>query len=284
MTSATSGPIFTPRRPDSPRHRGRRRQSSRRSERAAGRFAFALRFGWRWVSVGIVILIGAILTVVFTNPIFYVTQVEVGGVRAVSPEEVFANTGIAGYHVFWVAPSVIAERVIASPNVESAEVTVLWPARVRVYVREREPALVWEHENRRYWVDVNGHLMPERYEIPGLVRVVSGEGSSLPYRCPDPGCLDVDTTIDPAIVLGAQHLRTLRSSIDVLDYDSVRGLSYQDGRGWRVYFGIGADMSRRLVIYEALVDNLLSRGIRPVYVDVSNPEAPLYRIDHIGES
>jgi hypothetical protein len=154
---------------------------------------------------------------------------------------------------------------------------------VLIYIHEREPALVWEQEGHHYWVDINGNLMQERYPIPGLVTVISEEGSSLPYRCPGPGCPEGVATIDPAVILGVQHLKTLRSDIDVLYYDSVRGLSYQDERGWRAYFGVGADMSRRMAVYEALVSNLLSRGIHPTYVDVSNPEAPFYRVDALRE-
>jgi hypothetical protein len=283
MASGTGGQIFTPKRPDSRARGGRARRRTQRQETGPEPSGWTLRFGWRWVSGGMVVLIGAALAIIFTNPIFYVTQVEVGGVRAVSREDIFADTGIAGYHVFWMDPSVIEEQVTASASIESAEVVVLWPARVLIYVHEREPALVWEQEGRRYWVDINGNLMAERYEIPGLVTVISEEGSPLPYRCPGPGCPEGAVTIDPAVILGVQHLKTLQSSINVLYYDSVRGLSYQDERGWRVYFGVGADMSRRLVVYEALVDNLLSRGIRPAYVDVSNPEAPLYRVDTTRE-
>jgi hypothetical protein len=64
----------------------------------------------------------------------------------------------------------------------------------------------------------------------------------------------------------------------MLYYDPARGLSYQDGRGWRGYFGVGTNMDLKLVIYESLVANLQSRGITPVYVDVSNPGAPFYRV------
>lgn len=267
-------PIYTPSRTDSPR--------ARRRTPVAQRPGLRVRVGWRWVSGGLALAIGVGLGVVFSNPIFYVTQVEVGGLRTVPAEEVFADTAIAGYHIFWIDPAVVAERVAASPSIESAEVAVLWPARVVIYVHEREPALVWEQGGRSYWVDVNGNLMLQRSGAPNLVRVIS-EGDGLPYRCPGPGCPEGAVTIDPGVVLGAQHLRTLRSNIDVLYYDSVHGLSYHDGRGWRAYFGVGTNMDRKLIIYEALVANLLARGIRPSYIDVSNSDAPFYGIAGISE-
>jgi hypothetical protein len=83
-------------------------------------------------------------------------------------------------------------------------------------------------------------------------------------------------TIDPDVALGAQQIKTLRPAIDVLYYDPVRGLSYQDPRGWRAYFGTGTDMDLKLALYETLVNTALTRGINLAYVDVSNPNAPYF--------
>jgi hypothetical protein len=55
-------------------------------------------------------------------------------------------------------------------------------------------------------------------------------------------------------------------------------LSYEDGRGWRVYFGTGNDMAQKMIIYEAIVEDLLARGLTPAYISVSNKEKPYYRL------
>ncbi len=235
-------------------------------------------FGWRWVSALLVVLIVALGAFIFTSPLFYVTRVEVGGVRYVPAEELFTRSGIASYHVLWIDPDEVVGRLMESSSLSSARVLVQWPARVIILVQEREPALIWEQGGARYWVDVNGNLMLLRRELPGLVRVVN-EGQEIPFHCPGPGCPKAGAvTIDPSVVLGAQQLKTLRSNIDVLYYDPARGLSYQDGRGWRGYFGIGTDMDTKLAVYETLIADLESRGILPVYIDVSNPSAPFYRV------
>jgi cell division septal protein FtsQ len=235
-------------------------------------------FNWRFISGGLVIGLIALGVFVFTSPIFFVTQVEVGGVRYVPADEIFTNSGTAGVHIQQIVPDEVRERVLASPSLASARVILQWPARVIILVRERQPALVWEQRGEHYWVDVNGNLMVLRTELPNLVRVVN-EGEAIPFSCPGPGCPeDGRVTINPDVVLGAQQLKTLRSNIDMLYYDPVRGLSYQDGRGWRGYFGTGTNMDLKLKIYETLVDNLQRRVITPVYIDVSNPDAPFYRV------
>ena len=76
---------------------------------------------------------------------------------------------------------------------------------------------------------------------------------------------------------GARQLRELRPNIEKLYYRGDSGLSYQDGRGWRVYFGAGTDMNQKLVIYETIVDDLMARGLTPQYISVSNQEKPYYR-------
>ncbi len=42
------------------------------------------------------------------------------------------------------------------------------------------------------------------------------------------------------------------------------------------FFGTGSGMDQKLVVYETLVEDLVSRGITPTYVSVSNQEKPYY--------
>lgn len=270
-----SQPIHTPRRTTTadPVARRQVRRGKRTVAAPAG-------FNWRWVSLAIVLAILMVMVVIFTNPMFYVQRAEVGGLKYVPPEEVYADAGIARYHILFVDPAQVEKNVLQSPSLESAQVSVGWPARVVITVREREPALVWEQGNDRYWVDVNGNLMQLRRDLPALVQVVN-EGDAIPFRCPGPDCPGgaADTPgIDPSVVLGAQQLKTLRSNIDVLYYDPVRGLSYQDGRGWRGYFGVGTDMDQKLRVYETIIADLTARGVQPAQVDVSNLTAPYYSV------
>ena len=90
--------------------------------------------------------------------------------------------------------------------------------------------------------------------------------------------VDAQVAFVPRDVLaGALQLRALRPNIDKLYYRPSGGLSYQDGRGWRAYFGTGQDMHQKLVVYETVVAQLMERGIRPEYISVSNQYKPYYR-------
>jgi cell division septal protein FtsQ len=94
-------------------------------------------FPWRAVSLLMILVLLVAGAVIFTNPIFYVRQVQIGGVRYVPAEEIFTQAGIAGFHVLWVDPSEVASRIAASPSLDSSTVIVQWPARVIILVRER---------------------------------------------------------------------------------------------------------------------------------------------------
>lgn len=84
--------------------------------------------------------------------------------------------------------------------------------------------------------------------------------------------------VPETVMQGALQLRELRPNIDQLYYRPSGGLSYQDGRGWRAYFGTGRDMHQKLVVYETVVADLLAKGLTPEYISVSNQEKPFYRI------
>ena len=78
------------------------------------------------------------------------------------------------------------------------------------------------------------------------------------------------------VLVGALNLREMRPNINELYYRPSEGLSFQDGRGWRVHFGTGTDMNQKLVLYETILADLLTRGVNPVYISVSNKNKPYY--------
>jgi hypothetical protein len=239
------------------------------------------RAGWRWVSGLLSLSIVVLLALILTAPAFYVTQIEVGGLRTVPAEEIFAQSGVADYHIFWVEPDRVAQTVAEAPGIATASVRVFWPSRVVVQVTEREPALVWEQGGKRYWVDVRGNLMPQRQDLPNLIRIYS-EGPAIPVGCPGSDCPGDDVSgrvsIERDVVEGALQLKTRRADIEMLYYDPVSGLSFDDPRGWRAYFGVGAEMGSKVLIYEAIAADLQARGLQPQYIDVSNAQAPVYRL------
>jgi len=219
---------------------------------------------WRMYSLALLTLLGALLLYTLTERSYYVTELNLGGASLVPQDEIYAASGLAGQHVFWVNPGEVVEKVSAVPGIASATLTVTYPAKVELVVVERVPKVTLIEGAKKWWVDAAGQKFLSRGDLPGLLPIESESAEAL-------------DALPPEAVLGALLLKQLRQNIEKLYYDPVRGLSYQDGRGWRGYFGVGADMEKKLAVYEALVEQLMQRGEYPAKISVEDLDAPYYR-------
>ncbi len=227
--------------------------------------------GWRLISGLIVVGLFGVLFVFFSADAFYVHSIAVGGLQDLTKEEVFALTDIADMHIFWVDPDQVRESLLRSPTVADAQVAVGWPPQmVKVTIEERQPALVWEQAGVATWIDLQGRVMRLRDERPDLIRIVTESQID--------GPLGPNVQLETGTVSGALQLDSLYPEIDVLRYHPEKGLGYTDGRGWEAWFGTGTDMPEKLIVYEALVENLVGRGIQPGEINVANRHAPFYSV------
>ncbi len=225
---------------------------------------------WRLASLSLVILLSALLVRLLTDPAMFVDGINLGGNSLVPGEEIYAQSGVARQHIFWVDPQNAMAQVEQVPGIASASVTVKWPNSVTFIVYERVPVITWQEGDRQWWVDADGFKFKARGDLPGLLPIVVDD--VLPGTA-----VSASDAIPVEAVAGAILLRHLRPNIELLHYDSLHGLSYQDGRNWRGYFGMGLDMAEKLAVYETLVENLLSRGIHPSAVSVEDLGQPYYR-------
>jgi hypothetical protein len=290
-SSLRSGPLVSkPRRSPSmpPSLRSSRTGGSSRVG-GSGRRAFAIalpagigirlptlprvRTSWRLASALMVFMLGAMLLRLLSDRGMFIDGVNLGGAALVPGEEIYAASGIAGQNVFWVDPADVQRRIAAVPGIASASVGVEWPATVTILVTERIPVVTWLEGTQRWWVDADGQKFEARAELPGLLPVTVDDiaaGAVVSTTAAGRGIVPV------LAVQGALQLRQLRPNIEMLHYDSLHGLSYADGRGWRGYFGVGTDMPQKLAVYEKLVDDLVARGIQPKTISVETVRAPYY--------
>jgi cell division protein FtsQ len=203
----------------------------------------------------------------FTSPNFYVYDVEVQGNSVVTPEEVYAASGLEGMSVFWVNPAAIAQRVEELPNVKAAQVKVRLPARVVVAVQERAPALVWQTGEARWWVDGEGTVVPLRAEIPDALTIVDADAQPV----------SAGQVLDPSILEATQALRQLLPELRVLNYSQATGISFKTREGWPVYLGDGRQMMAKLTVLVTLRKDLLARGASPEFIDVRYVDKPFYK-------
>jgi cell division septal protein FtsQ len=224
----------------------------------------------RWFSVGLLVVSVWALLMIGRSDFFFLTAIPVEGAETIPDSEIVAGSGLSGTHVFAADPNAAAIRISEIPGVISSTVTLEWPNKVAIKVIEDDPIALWEQAGKRYWVNEHGHLIPARENLFGLVLIESESAEAVSEQSFVPG----------DVVDGALLLRNLRPNIDRLYYRPGNGLSYQDGRGWRAYFGTGLDMEQKLAVYETIVDDLLSRSITPSFISVRNQQKPFYKVDN----
>lgn len=243
-------------------------QAARPRPAAASTGWFRVQLGWRAMSLTIVMLLSSLLLHLMSSPDYFVNAINLAGARYVPGEEIYKSSGVASLNTFWLNPEEVQRKVEAVPGIKTAKVDLTWPNDVFVEVTENEPVLAWSQGGQTVWVDQDGVVFPARGELAGLLPIVVDDS---------PAGLASDTRIPVAVIEGALQLKQLRSNIELLHYDAVNGLSYQDGRDWRGYFGVGVDMEVKLAVYETLIADLLARKIHPAMISVVDKDAPYYR-------
>ncbi len=229
---------------------------------------------WRLISAVLLALFGLTLLAFFTSDVFFVRAIQVRGNTFITREEVFTYSELANYHMFWLDPDEIRDKLLRSPSVADLDVEVGWPPDlVTLLVQERQPAIVWSDAGDEIWIDILGRVMPARAEMPGLLHVnlVNDDFSQPSPRVED---------FSKDMVLGALRLRQALPEGDHLDYHPIHGLGWTNEQGWQIWMGTdsAAVMDEKIKIYDVLVENLNSRAIDVAELNIANPDAPFYRL------
>ena len=223
------------------------------------------------------ILFGIILFFIFSSDVFYVRSIQVRDNIHIPREEIFAFSDIANYHMFWLDPAQIRQRVLRSSSVADTAIELGWPPNlVTIIVQERKPAIVWSDGGEETWVDLQGRVMRARVEMPNLLHVnlISDR-----YDGPKPSAEEISGDM----VLGALRLQEILPAGEHLSFHPAHGLGWTNELGWQVWMGSDSAsvMTEKVKLYNVLVENITSRAIPIAELNIANPDAPFYRV--LGE-
>lgn len=235
--------------------------------------------GKRLPSFLVVALLATALYLAFNLPQLRVGQAQIFGNQMLPPEEINAVLDISGQPAFLLVPSMLETRLRRNlPEVVSVNVDVTLPNTVAVYITERKPIIRWEQGTTFTWISEDGVAFRPRGDLQGLISVAA---LSAP---PTEGNVSPDS-LTPAPFISSEMVQAIKGLAGhvppgmVILYDSGFGFGWSDPRGWRVYFGTKAsDVELKMRVYDAMVNSLTQRGIRPVLINVTYPTAPYYRL------
>jgi cell division septal protein FtsQ len=185
---------------------------------------------------------------------------------------------IAGQPVFLLNPSDLETRLrLNYPELVSVQVNISLPNLVTVNMTERKPLIRWEQGGGYTWIADDGVAFKPRGEIAELISVVAESAPPAGGSAADP--------LNPAPFIPVDMVQALKGLAGHVPpgqsilYDARMGFGWDDPRGWRVYFGVsGNDVELKMRVYEAMVNSLTQRGIRPAMINVTYPTAPYYRM------
>lgn len=235
--------------------------------------------GQRWLSFFIILLLGAMIYLAWTLPVFRVTSAHVVGNQRISADEINGVLGSAGQPIFTLLPSEMESRLrINYPELASVKVSVGLPNAITVNVVERQPVIAWQQNGGYTWIDADGIAFRPHGTADNLISVTA-------LAAPAPGLPSTNDPLSPVPFLSmdmVKAIKTLASNIPAgtaMIYDPHNGLGWADGRGWQVFFGTDAkDMTLKLQVYQSLITSLTSRGITPAFISVQYVNAPYYRM------
>ncbi len=258
-----------------------------------------IRPGWRLISG--ILVVGMVMLVFLLNnaPLFQVRSPRVDGLQRLSLPDVEAVLDLNGKSIVSVDPVALkADLMKAFPELSAVSISVSMPAGVRIAVRERQPVLAWKVKDSVTWIDGEGAMFGPRGDAGALLTVASSENpplaalfvpssdpSATPATTPQPG--GAAAVVDPAmqrvdvnVINAAAILATQMPKDSSMVYDKLNGLGWTDARGWQVYFGLNLDnITEKLTLYQAIVDQLTQKNIKPAVISVENVHAPFYRLE-----
>ena len=202
----------------------------------------------------------------FLTPNFYIYRADVENARYTSAAQVFTTAKIDRWSIFFLNPTVIAERVAQLPHVRSADVSLSLPARVRIILQEREPVLLYQVQAERFWVDAEGAVAPAADDRQNLLKLVDD----------DTGAKTDSTHLDTTLLLAIQNVSRNLPQVTTYRYQAPYGLFFISPEGWRVYLGSAERMEMKLAIWNSIRKRLLDEQLAVQEIDLRY-EHPYWR-------
>ena len=208
----------------------------------------------------------------FVSPLMSVRTVVVDGARHSAVDEILSDAKVVeGRPMVAIRVGAIEEQLMADPWIESASVKVVFPTRVEVKVREREP-IAWVRLDDRWGLLADDGILVDYADSPMPIR------SQIRIPVEDPG---LGVGVENENVFGA--LRFLEAVPDDLARRSVTRVVDEELWvlvGYRlVRLGLPVEMEAKAASLLAMI-NTVHEGV----IDVTAPGRPAIRsLDTAGE-
>lgn len=262
-----------------------------------------VKVGWRLVSGLLVLFIGVALFLLTISPTFQVDVPIVKGNQRVTTADITTVLNLSGTPAYMVDPTTVkADLAKAFPEFSSIRLSLGIPAKLQIFVEERQPIISWKHGATSFWIDAYGSIFPVRGDARAMISINSDENppfvikatpklettapkSKTPVKIVKAAALnkmDVLFTekVDPNMLISAVKLSAILGADTTLVYTKDNGLGWTDGKGVQVFVGRDlTDIDAKLKVYQGVAEYLNAQGKNPRIISVEYINAPFYRLE-----
>jgi cell division septal protein FtsQ len=224
--------------------------------------------GPKLASLLLALVLLSLMAYFFVSDAFYVYDATVLGSNLVSADEIFGQTDVEGFSIFFIDSKELEEAISRLPDIREAEVQLSLPNRMMVNVRERQARVVWQTGQERYGVDDEGTV----------VSLPTGIEPSIIIRDLDSTPRQPGEHVELDIIAAAERYQALLPGLTEFGYSQQYGLSLENEHAWRIHLGGGEGAEVKVAIMRALVERLESQGAAVEFIDLRFPDSPHYRL------
>lgn len=230
---------------------------------------FAKWLGWLGHRVGWLVMSWVLiiwLYIAFGTTWFYIYDIELEGVQRLTKEEVYNQSKLEAWSMFWFNADAIADLLQEHPLVAKAEVSPLPPNRVQIEITERIPVAVWQSEETCYFVDSEGVLFDLREPLERLP-IIHDKGITP---------MNKEDQIDPIIIRTVQELSLLMPERNEFEWKPDLGIFFTTEEEWQVIFGDYTRLRTKVATFRSFIKQH-DPATKILWLDLSVPKKPYIR-------
>ncbi len=233
----------------------------------------SVRVGSRLLTIILLLSLSLAFVRVLTSKDFYIEQTKVFGNKLLSSAQARSMAQVDGNLIFNIDPEQVVQQLKQYPEILSAEVDIHWPNQVEISLVEREPLVEWHDGGRTWWMSADGVAFIQHGSWPDIVKVEAQ--APVLHVFEDP----LVPVIKPEVISAAVELSANLPEIEILSYDPIYGLGFEESNGRVVHFGFEGDMAVKVQMYRKLVERLSARNTNQVEIFLVNQDRPFYRLE-----
>jgi cell division septal protein FtsQ len=224
-----------------------------------------------WIPIGVAGVVAvAVGAFAVAWPGFEPKHVQVTGNRILPRSEILARAAVAGHVNMWLQNTgAMATRIGEIPYVAAVGVYRVPPATILIAVKERTAYAVVRSDERAVLVDRDLRVLQAAPDDSALPRFVLKAGIALePGRfLTEPSAIAMRDDYDAMIAARVVPVQ--------LAFDKFGGLVATVRGGVRILLGDDADLSKKLVLVDPILAQVVRKQRRVAAVDLREPATPV---------